>query len=281
MRDNIKRSFEDIPVFRHFTRQKPSMRAFRKLVIADAPVDMPEFHVALKKSLDFFSVFVRDFLDDVVTRDMFEEAIIQSHRLLVESNKHNNAELSAAASEVYEHLRDILDFPKSVATLDKTVPIVENYIRVLKGITDSPNDDAFSDQTKTVIQSRKILVVDDDEIAREIVKCSLVDLDYEIEEAQSGFLALEMLESYQPDLIILDVGLPDLNGFSVLKLIKDWPEKADIPVILLTGKDGIEDYVVGLARGAIDYIVKPVALPELKKRVKDVMANNRLRQNSR
>lgn len=114
---------------------------------------------------------------------------------------------------------------------------------------------------------RKILIVDDEERIRELIKMNLELAGYECAEAGDGEKAIEMIKSFYPDLALLDIMLPEKNGYEIAE---DFI-KLDIPVIFLTAKDSVVDKVKGLKLGADDYIVKPFESMELLARVETVL----------
>ncbi|MEG2353180.1 MAG: response regulator transcription factor [Clostridium sp.] len=114
----------------------------------------------------------------------------------------------------------------------------------------------------------KVLIVDDDENIGEVIKIYLQNLGYDTLSAYDGKEALEKFSSYKPNLIILDVMLPYMDGLDVLKQIR---KESEIPVILLTAKGDTFDKVLGLELGADDYMVKPFEPKELTARVKAVL----------
>lgn len=117
----------------------------------------------------------------------------------------------------------------------------------------------------------KILVVDDEEINRQVVGGAL-KADYDIIEARGGGEAIRRLKEEKPDLVLLDVMMPDLNGFDVCRLIKGEPAFANIPVIFVTAMDTYEAEARGLGLGGIDFLTKPVDLGLLKLRVRNNLA---------
>ncbi|MBQ3409480.1 MAG: response regulator transcription factor [Clostridia bacterium] len=114
---------------------------------------------------------------------------------------------------------------------------------------------------------RKILIVDDEERIRELIKMNLELAGYECIEAEDGEEALEKIKSHSLDLALLDIMLPKKNGYEIAE---DFI-KADIPVIFLTAKDSVIDKVKGLKLGADDYIVKPFESMELLARIEVVL----------
>lgn len=112
----------------------------------------------------------------------------------------------------------------------------------------------------------KILVVEDDQTIRELVRDFLVEHNYLVETASDGVEALEITKKQEPDLVILDLGLPKMTGESVCKEIKRlYPQ---MPIIILTAKNRIDDVLSGFKMGADDYISKPFEIEELLARIR-------------
>jgi len=102
-----------------------------------------------------------------------------------------------------------------------------------------------------------VLVADDDSNLRKILCLFLKNARYETVEAANGREALQMAKSQEPDLILMDVMMPMLDGFTVCRLLKDEPETKNIPVLICTAKNRKEDLVAAIKAGAEDYIIKP------------------------
>ena len=115
------------------------------------------------------------------------------------------------------------------------------------------------------MDAAKILVVDDEENIAFLVRTALSLAGYSVETALTGRAALAASETFSPDAIVLDVRLPDLDGFEVLRRLRE--RGSDTPVLFLTARGATEDRVRGLTAGGDDYIVKPFALEELVARV--------------
>jgi two-component system response regulator MprA len=114
--------------------------------------------------------------------------------------------------------------------------------------------------------NQNILVVEDDKDLREVLRDLLVDQGYVVWMADDGTQAISLVQKNEPNLILLDLGLPTLTGESVVHEVKkSYPE---IPIIILTGRSGVSDVVMGLNLGADDYITKPFATEELLARIK-------------
>ncbi len=111
-----------------------------------------------------------------------------------------------------------------------------------------------------------ILVVEDDSGVQKYLKELLLDNDFSVQVASDGVEALNSIARLEPDLVILDLGLPNMSGENVcLEIRKKYP---DLPVIILTAKDSVSDIVEGLELGADDYMTKPFVADELLARIK-------------
>lgn len=117
-------------------------------------------------------------------------------------------------------------------------------------------------------RGRRILVVDDEERMVRFIRLNLEHDGFRVSEAYRGVQALDLLRSELPDLILLDVMMPDIDGFEALKIIR---EISSVPVIMLTAKGEEEDRIQGLELGADDYITKPFSPRELVSRVRAVL----------
>ena len=115
---------------------------------------------------------------------------------------------------------------------------------------------------------KKILVVDDERGLVKVIRLNLEHDGFDVVEAMNGQQAMNQMRTTLPDLVLLDVMMPDMDGFTVLKLIRD---QSQIPVIMLTAKSEEADIVQGLELGADDYITKPFSPRELTSRIRAVL----------
>ena len=120
-------------------------------------------------------------------------------------------------------------------------------------------------------KNRLILVVDDEERMARFIHLNLEHDGFQVIEAYRGMQAIQILRDSLPDLIILDVMMPDIDGFEALKMIR---EVSSVPVIMLTAKGEEDDRVRGLELGADDYVTKPFSPRELVSRVRAVLRRN-------
>ncbi len=119
-----------------------------------------------------------------------------------------------------------------------------------------------------VTKGMRILVVDDEKQIRKLLKVALTGYGYEVEEASCASEGLNKAITYKPDLIILDLGLPDKDGLEVLRIIREWSR---VPVIILSVKEQENDKISALDAGADDYVTKPFSMGELLARIRAAM----------
>jgi DNA-binding response OmpR family regulator len=119
--------------------------------------------------------------------------------------------------------------------------------------------------------AEKILIVDDDVNALKLIGYTLHREGYEIIAAQSGQEALVKAQEEEPQLVILDIMMPGIDGYEVCRRLRATPQTAQVPVIMLTAKGQVEDKVAGFEAGADDYLTKPVIPAELVERVKALL----------
>ena len=114
-----------------------------------------------------------------------------------------------------------------------------------------------------------VLVVDDEAVLAEMVSMALRYEGWNIATAGDGAAALESARSQRPDVVVLDVMLPDMSGLDVLRKLRE--ESPQLPVLLLTAKDAVEDRIAGLTAGGDDYVTKPFSLEEVVLRLRALL----------
>jgi two-component system alkaline phosphatase synthesis response regulator PhoP len=117
---------------------------------------------------------------------------------------------------------------------------------------------------------RKILTVDDDRTVTTLVKSYLEKNGFEVAQKNEASEGLEYAMTRKPDLIILDVMMPIINGFNFCRLMKAEEDTKDIPIILLTSRNKLKDVEIGMEMGAEAYLIKPLNIDELLKAIKVV-----------
>lgn len=118
------------------------------------------------------------------------------------------------------------------------------------------------------MNNKTILIVDDESQIRKLLEINLENQDYKVLMASTGEEGIHMAASHQPDLILLDLGLPDINGHEVLKQLKTWYMK---PIIILSVQNSESDIIKALDNGAEDYLCKPFRTGELLARIRNAM----------
>jgi two-component system alkaline phosphatase synthesis response regulator PhoP len=157
---------------------------------------------------------------------------------------------------------------KIIELIQQDENISYSKISQIVGIPEKDIEDKIKNFSDT---REKILIVDDEMSTLMPLKRSLESENYAVVEAYDGHEAIKKANEEIPDLIILDLMLPGMDGIEVCQHLKTDTQTEKIPIIMLTAKDNINDKVEGLQIGADDYVTKPFVLKELKARIKSVM----------
>ena len=119
--------------------------------------------------------------------------------------------------------------------------------------------------------TQSVLIVDDEPMARTLLRLMLVRAGFNVSEAEDGFDALEKVKRNRPDIILLDVMMPGMDGFSVCETLRSESETAALPVIMLSAKTDLNSVNKGLQVGATKYLTKPISPEELTRHVTDAL----------
>jgi len=164
--------------------------------------------------------------------------------------------------EALTHLDKAVKLDPMRQSYSKQLQALLNHMASTKAITEQnyfpqekTSDDAATAQN--LIKRNKILVIEDSSTTRKVIAITLSQNGYEIIEATDGLEGLSKLNETRPDLILLDIILPKMDGYKILSIIKENPEFKKIPVIMLTSKDGIINKVKGKVAGSTAYLTKP------------------------
>jgi len=122
--------------------------------------------------------------------------------------------------------------------------------------------------------SQLVLIVDDEPMARTLLRLMLVRAGFNVSEAEDGFDALEKVMISQPDIILLDVMMPGMDGFSVCEELRQRKETSKLPIIMLSAKTDLDSINKGLRVGATKYLTKPISPDDLTRHVKDILDAN-------
>ena len=123
----------------------------------------------------------------------------------------------------------------------------------------------------------RILVVDDDAQIRDLTRIVLADAGFDVATAGSGREALRFVRDEAVDLVLLDINMPDMDGWQTLRLLKADEARRDLAVVMFSVKSEVRDKIVGLQEGAADYITKPFRADELVARVRKLLDASAIR----
>jgi len=122
-------------------------------------------------------------------------------------------------------------------------------------------------------RAARVLVVDDEPNISALLSATLRLVEFEVRVADTGHRALVAIEEFEPDLVVLDVMLPDLDGFELARRLRATGHR--VPVLFLTARDAVEDRISGLSAGADDYVTKPFSLEEVVLRIRAILRRSR------
>lgn len=123
---------------------------------------------------------------------------------------------------------------------------------------------------------KKIIIIEDDDIVLKALNIKLLKAGYEVLSAADGEIGLEMIRQENPDLVLLDILMPQMNGFQVLTGLKNDPHTKNIPVVILSNLNQEDDIKKGMKLGALDYFVKSTtSLDEILKKIKKVLSKSK------
>lgn len=138
-------------------------------------------------------------------------------------------------------------------------------------------DSSFTPPVNAAPRLNHILVVDDHQDVVDLVRYNLTKAGFAVSECSDGLSALEEVRTNRPDLIVLDLMMPEMDGMTVFRNLRQNPETADIPIIMLTARGTAEERVEGLELGADDYLGKPFSPKELVLRVQGILRRSEAR----
>jgi two-component system OmpR family response regulator len=133
---------------------------------------------------------------------------------------------------------------------------------------------------ESIRRSTKVLVVDDEPNICALLSATLRLVDFDVRVANGGREALATVAEFEPDLVVLDVMMPDLDGFAVAQRLRSTANGRAVPVLFLTARDAVEDRISGLTVGADDYVTKPFSLEEVVLRIRAILRRSRIEMES-
>jgi len=156
-----------------------------------------------------------------------------------------------------------------VESLGAVVLPVVRRLGILQGAGTEPVGAGTEDGHSVALEDRpaRILIVEDDESTSRLLRTHLNRSDYDVRKAANGREALQIVTSIKPDLILLDLGLPDMDGHKLSRKLRQMDDLATVPIIIITGRATMDSRVKGYEHGADDYMLKPIDLTELDLRI--------------
>jgi len=143
---------------------------------------------------------------------------------------------------------------------------------------DSRSEHPPSNTESTPPAASRLLVVDDDVSVRDILQDFLADCGYEVSLASNGPDAIELCRKRPPNLVLLDIRMPGMDGFEVCRILRDDPHTSGIPIILLSGLSEPEHKIRGFSLGVFHYVTKPFGTEELQARIESILGRQQLLQ---
>lgn len=119
--------------------------------------------------------------------------------------------------------------------------------------------------------TQSVLIVDDEPMARTLLRLMLVRAGFNVAEAENGFDALEKVQLNQPDIVLLDVMMPGMDGFTVCEKLRHDQHTSELPIIMLSAKSDLDSINKGLRVGATKYLTKPISPEDLTRHVREVL----------
>lgn len=123
--------------------------------------------------------------------------------------------------------------------------------------------------------NQSVLIVDDESMARTLLRLMLVRAGFNVSEAEDGYDALEKVRKNRPDIILLDVMMPGMDGFTVCEKLRSNSETSSLPIIMLSAKTDLDSINKGLRAGATVYLTKPISPEDLTRHVREVLENEK------
>ncbi|MCG8570762.1 MAG: ATP-binding protein, partial [Spirochaetes bacterium] len=164
--------------------------------------------------------------------------------------------------------------PATITLVEEQVSKIHTTSKFIQELDTLPNniEKKKAETASSENSTAKILIVDDEPVNLTVLHYQLIQNEYQVIESTNGQEALETIERDLPDLVILDIMMPRLTGYDVCKILREKYNQTELPIILLTAKNRIDDLITGFITGANDYITKPTVKSELLARVKNQLA---------
>ena len=216
-----------------------------KFILAEIPIIL----LTAKNQISDLAQGYNSGANDYLTKPYSKDELLARIKTHIRSTKENQ--------EVQDRLK-VIESYTNLATISQPSEVSPNKVSLASAKNRKLSESA----------SHKVLIVDDEVISLTAFEAILSNLNYHVTRANNGLQALQILEKYQPDLVLLDVMMPGMTGFEVCQKIREKFLPDELPIIFLTAKNQIKDLMQGYDSGANDYLTKPCNKEELLARVK-------------
>ncbi len=208
------------------------------------------------------------------------------HKIAGSAKTFGFPELSTTAAEAEKHLAAVDGGKATLASVKTAVASLTALTRELRSALTSRKTEVEAHTSQEAVRAtdnrHTILVADDDDLVRELLVSEFIRANCHIMQASDGAVVLDIIKSCtlhadaeKPDLILLDVNMPTVNGFEVLKKLKSTAATQNIPVIMLTRRDEDDSIINAISFGAVDYVTKPFEMPDLIARITEQLASRK------
>lgn len=208
------------------------------------------------------------------------------HKIAGSAKTFGFPELSTTAAEAEKHLAAVDGGKATLASVKTAVASLTALTRELRSALTSRKTEVEAHTSQEAVRAtdnrHTILVADDDDLVRELLVSEFIRANCHIMQASDGAVVLDIIKSCtlhadaeKPDLILLDMNMPTVNGFEVLKKLKSTAATQNIPVIMLTRRDEDDSIINAISFGAVDYVTKPFEMPDLIARITEQLASRK------
>lgn len=218
-----------------------------------------------------YEQFLDNLIAEQVSDEAWQEFESKSHQLAGSAKTFGFPKLNDLAAQLELLIEKVMEKPNK-PDFKKLKSATEAFLKEAKNnVKDRPKVEKREPLLKKQATQYRILIADDDVLVSELIQHGFEDEPYEVTAVQSGDEVLEFCKKTIPNLILLDINMPQLSGFETLKSLKASKKTEDIPVVLVTKDDQDKSVIKGISYGAIDYIVKPFEPADVVARIKKTL----------
>lgn len=245
-----------------------------------------KFLSRLAEWLPVYQQFVEHLTEGRADPAEIADLYMRVHKIAGSAKTFGFPELSTAAADAEKHLESAHSGKSALVNNKLALSSLQALGQQLRRASATRKADEGMHPLQEVARAQDhrhtILVADDDDLVRELLVSEFIRSSCQIMQASDGAVVLDIIKSCamyadaeKPDLILLDVNMPKINGFDVLKKLKATPATQNIPVIMLTRRDEDDSIINAISCGAVDYVTKPFELTDLIDRITDQLASRK------